>query len=98
MSDFTLVNKQAMSGGIDALRRAHSDLTSHLDSLEGQLGSSLANWEGDARSAYTQAKAEWDKAAQKMASVVMKMSSTLQTIDTSYSANEANIAGRWGGR
>lgn len=97
MGDFTLVNKAAMQSGISALSQAHSSLRDHLVTLEGQLKSSLAKWDGNGQAAYYEAKAKWDASADKMAMVINKMSSTLGLIDEGYSSNEQNIAGRWAG-
>lgn len=95
--DFTLVQKQSMSAGIEALSKAHSRLREQLSTLESELKSSLAQWDGNGQAAYAEAKAKWDASAEKMAQVVNKMQSTLSQIDETYSGNEANIASRWGG-
>ncbi len=95
MSDTTLVNSQAMTQGIDDLRQAHTKLTENLGTLEGQLNSSLGQWEGDARSAYTEAKAKWDASAEHMGQVIQKMNSVLGTIAQGYDDNERRIQGRW---
>ncbi len=97
MSDFTLVNKNAMSTGIDSLNKAHKRLRDDLTTLEGQLQSSLARWDGNGQAAYAEAKAKWDASANKMAEVVNKMQSVLGLIDENYTSTEGSIAGRWGG-
>lgn len=97
MGDFTLVNKAAMQSGIDALSQAHGSLRDHLSTLEGQLNSSLAQWDGNGQAAYREAKSKWDASADKMAQVINKMTSTLGIIDEGYTSNEQNIAGRWAG-
>lgn len=97
MSDFTLVNKSAMTAGIDSLSKAHRVLREHLTTLEGQLNASLAQWDGNGQAAYREAKAKWDASADKMAQVINKMTSTLGLIDESYTSNESSIAGRWAG-
>lgn len=97
MSDFTLVNKNAMAQGIDSLSKAHRQLREHLSTLEGQLQSSLGRWDGNGRAAYAEAKAKWDASADRMAQVINKMQSTLGLIDENYTSNESSIAGRWAG-
>ncbi|MVA74813.1 WXG100 family type VII secretion target [Auraticoccus sp. F435] len=95
MSDYTSVNSAAMAEGISDLTNAHKQLSDHLDTLESQLSGSLAQWDGAARQAYTQAKAEWDAAAAHMASVIQKMQTTMGQISENYDANEKQIEGQW---
>lgn len=95
MSDFTQVNAGAMSQGIGDLQAAYNSTESTLTSLEGELEQSLAQWDGDARAAYSAAKAKWDAAADHMAQVIQKMTSTLSTIDENYAANERAISSSW---
>ncbi len=96
MSDFTAVNAASMQEGIASLQNAHKSLTDHLDTLESELQSSLAKWDGAAQAAYHQAKLEWDKAARHMQEVVQKMGSVLGQITENYDANERAIQSSWG--
>ena len=96
MSDFTAVNAAAMATGYEDLRAAQQKLRSLLDELEGQLGSSLAQWDGAAREAYRTEKTAWDKDADHMAQVIDKMGSVLNQITENYASNEAKIQGSWG--
>lgn len=95
MSDFTAVNAGAMQQGIGDLSAAHKATEETLTTLEGELEQSLAQWDGAARAAYTQAKAKWDAAANHMAQVIAKMTSTLGTISENYDSNERQQEGRW---
>lgn len=95
MSDFTSVNAGAMQQGIADLNTAYKALTEQLSTLEGQLNASLAQWDGAARAAYTQAKAEWDAAANHMGDVIAKMQQVMTQISENYDANERAIQGSW---
>ena len=95
MDDFTAVEQAAMRQGIDDLQTAHKNLTGELDDLEGKLNSSLAKWEGDARSAYHDAKANWDKSAQHMSDIAQKMNTLLTDILEKYNSNESQIQSTW---
>jgi WXG100 family type VII secretion target len=95
MSDFTAVNAAAMQEGIQDLNSAHKSLTDHLDTLDGQLQGSLAKWDGAARSAYTTAKATWDKAARHMQEVIQKSGQVLSQITDNYDSNERKIQSSW---
>lgn len=95
MSEYTQVNAGAMQQGIGDLQAAYNSTDSTLTTLEGELEQSLAQWDGDARAAYSQAKAKWDAAAAHMASVIQKMTSTLGQIDEGYASNEARTTSMW---
>ena len=95
MSDFTAVNASAMQEGISDLNQAHKSLTDQLETLQSQLQGSLATWDGDARSAYTTAKATWDKAAHHMQDVIQKSGTVLSQITENYDSNERKIQSSW---
>ncbi|MGD7707361.1 WXG100 family type VII secretion target [Microlunatus sp. Y2014] len=95
MSDFTAVNAGQMQQGISDLNTAHKGTDSTLTQLEGELEQSLAQWDGQAREAYQAAKQKWDAAANHMAQVIQKMTTTLSTISENYDANERNITSSW---
>lgn len=94
-TDFTAVNAAAMQEGITDLNKAHKDLTDHLDTLEAELQSSLAKWDGAARSAYATAKQTWDKAARHMQEVIQKSGQVLSQITENYDSNERKIQSSW---
>jgi len=95
MSDFTLVNQGAMQAGIDALRKAKNDLNSTLETLKGQLRSSLSEWDGAAQEAYRDAENKWNQAAQRIAEIVAKMEAVLGQISSGYADNERKVQGHW---
>lgn len=95
MSDYSSYSGSALTQGIGDLSEAHKALTDHLETLEGQLNGSLAQWDGDARAAYAAAKAEWDRAANHMGQVIAKMSSTMGQIQEGYDGNERSIQNTW---
>lgn len=97
MSDFTQVNANAMTTGIEDLAQAHRQLTQNLDELDGQLKSSLAQWDGEARNAYHTAQAQWNAAANHMSSVVSKMNGVLTQITADYGSTEKMIQSRFSG-
>ncbi len=95
MSDFTAVNAAAMQEGISDLNSAHKALTDHLDTLDSQLQGSLAKWDGAARSAYSTAKATWDKAARHMQEVIQKSGQVLSPITENYARTARKIQPSW---
>lgn len=95
MSDYTKVDASTMATAIGDLKSAHSKVESDLTSLEHELQSSLSQWTGDAREAYTQAKAQWDAAADHMNQVIAVMGSTMQNITDNYASTERAVQGQW---
>ncbi|HIT74857.1 MAG TPA: WXG100 family type VII secretion target [Candidatus Avipropionibacterium avicola] len=95
MSDYTTVNAGAMQQGIGDLQTAYTGTSTTLDNLEQQLNVSLGQWDGDAREAYAIAKSKWDQAANHMAQVIQKMTSTLGQISENYDGTERANQQNW---
>ncbi|MEU9023328.1 WXG100 family type VII secretion target [Actinomadura sp. NPDC048394] len=56
----------AFSEAERCFQKALRDFETVLDGLEKSLAGSLAEWDGDARNAYTAAHARWDKTARDL--------------------------------
>lgn len=95
MSDFTMVNAGAMQAGIGDLTSACGNLESLLNDLKGQLGASLNQWDGAARTAYSDVQRQWDASAAHMHEIIGKMGSVLGQISDGYNTNERQIQGNW---
>lgn len=95
--DFTLVNKAAMASGIDALANAARSMEQELDQLRAQVSNHLAEWDGPARRAYTEAERQWQESANHMTEVTAKMQQVLGQIDQGYTENERALQAKWGG-
>lgn len=96
-SDFTSVNYAAMETAQSQLRQAHGALVDEVRDLERKLETQLASWEGDARVAYREAKAQWDAAIDHMAQVLETASTTVGQISGTYQGTDASVARSWGG-
>lgn len=95
MSEYTKVSSAAMQQGIDDLKVAHSKLQADLTDLEDSLKGSLAEWDGEARTAYAAAKAKWDAAADHMTRVINSMNTAMTKIQGQYDDNERQIQSSW---
>lgn len=73
----------------------HRELVEALDSLEADLQSRLARWEDDARDAYFEARAKWDKAAREQAKAVEEFSKAVQTARGNYQSAEKSNTSMW---
>ncbi|MFI0450867.1 WXG100 family type VII secretion target [Actinomadura sp. 6N118] len=73
----------------------HKELTSLLDSLEADLKSRLSRWEDDARDAYFEEQAKWDKAARDAAKAVEEFSTVIKTAHGNYKKAENYNTDMW---
>ncbi|MEU5876572.1 WXG100 family type VII secretion target [Spirillospora sp. NPDC047279] len=73
----------------------HKELTSLLDSLEADLQSGLSRWEDDARDAYFEQQAKWDKAAREAAKAVEEFSKAIRAAHDNYKKAEGANTGMW---
>ncbi len=94
-SDFTMANFAGMATSEQQFLAVFNALTSTLGDLQRQLENSLQMWTGDARGAYTQAKAAWDSAAQDMAGVLNHLGAVIGTANTTYQNTERALSGLW---
>jgi WXG100 family type VII secretion target len=94
-SDFTYASFGGMATGEQQFLAAFNALTSTLSDLQRQLENSLQAWTGDARAAYTQAKAAWDNAAQDMATVLNHLGTVIGTANTTYQSTERALSSLW---
>jgi WXG100 family type VII secretion target len=93
MSDFTSYDSGLLQQGISDLQQAHTKVETDLTDLEHEVEGSLAQWEGSARDAYKQAKAQWDASAQRMTQVIQTMQSVMTNIADRYDSNERGVTG-----
>lgn len=73
MGDYVYVNFGGMQNGQANFLTALKQFQQALQTLDAQVRSTMAEWEGDARTAYEAKKREWELAAQRMATVVQGM-------------------------
>jgi len=95
MSDYTKANFGALQTGQQDFLAVYNALKGTLDDLDGKLRASLSQWEGDAQTSYHQAKAQWDAAAQHMATVMNKLGGVIGTAHENYSGVEKSNAQMW---
>jgi 6 kDa early secretory antigenic target len=86
--DFVLANFGTLADGESQFMAAYNGLTSTINDLDGQLRSSLTDWEGSAQQAYYQAKAIWDKAIADMGLVIQGLSQVVGTANANYQEAE----------
>ncbi|MFI6514806.1 WXG100 family type VII secretion target [Spirillospora sp. NPDC050679] len=93
---------QAFSTDYPTMQRAeamfeakHREMVQALDDLEADLQSGLAKWEDDARDAYFEARAKWDKVARDQAKCVKEFSQVVTTARTNYQSAERSNTEMW---
>jgi 6 kDa early secretory antigenic target len=95
MSEYTSVSFGALSEGEAAFRSAYAQLTSTIDTLETQLNHNLAEWAGNARTAYTAAQAQWKAAEASMATVMQRLGVVTGEANNNYQVTEAKNQSMW---
>lgn len=97
MSDYTKANFGAMQQAQADFTLAYRALTDELDDLEKTLEKQLAQWEGDAVSAYWDAKRQWDAAANHIGQVLNQLGAVIGEAHSNYSSAERRNQGIWAG-
>lgn len=97
MSDYTMAQFGALQQGEGDFAQIYAQLTSAIDTLDGQLRTNLAEWDGAARNAYYVAKAQWDAAEANMAQVLTNLRGVVGEANVNYTSTEAANARLWGG-
>ncbi|GAA4189106.1 MULTISPECIES: WXG100 family type VII secretion target [Streptosporangium] len=79
-SDFdrTLVDFGQMDRSAGDFARQWQMLEGTLQNLEGDLDRLLGDWEGDARTAYYGARAQWDAASGRMAALLQRLGGVIE--------------------
>jgi 6 kDa early secretory antigenic target len=95
VSEYTSANFGGLAQGESDFLAIYNALTSTLSDLQHNLEGSLNQWTGAARASYTQAKQQWDAAAQHMGSVLSSLGSVIGTANTTYQDTERGLAQLW---
>ncbi|WP_296139501.1 WXG100 family type VII secretion target [uncultured Tessaracoccus sp.] len=95
MSESTVYTQSGLQDGIASLRKAHTELVEMLETLKGELRTSLGMWEDNARVAYQEVQDEWDRSAQRQNEIIEKMPVLLGNIADGYDATERSNTQRW---
>ena len=97
MSEYTMAVFGALEQGQADFRRTYSALQSEVSSLESQLRSSLARWDGSAQTAYDQAQAQWNAAMANMAQVLSQLGAVIGAAHSNYLNAESRNTALWSG-
>jgi ESAT-6 family protein len=97
MSEYTRAVFGSLQTGEADFASTYAQLQSTLSTLDSQLKSSLAHWDGDAQQAYYVAKAKWDAAMANMATVLNNLQAVIGEAHHNYSTTEVSNAALWGG-
>ena len=95
MSEATVYTQGGMQEGISALTRANKELVERLETLKGELRTSLGQWEDNARVTYQQVQDSWDRSAARQGEIIQGMAGTLTNISDGYDATERSNQSRW---
>ncbi|HEY8456260.1 MAG TPA: WXG100 family type VII secretion target [Actinopolymorphaceae bacterium] len=88
MSDYTQWDSASLQNLYANLKSAHAAVEQETQDLEQTLEAKLGEWTGDAREAYRQAKATWDKSVDDMNQVLLQLGNAIQQVEESYVGTE----------
>lgn len=88
MTDFTRWSAESLDQLQANLRLAYRGVEDETNDLEKALEAKLADWSGEAKEAYWQAKAQWEKAIGELNTVLGQLGAAVENIKTNYTATE----------
>jgi ESAT-6 family protein len=94
--DYTQAEFGTMAQAEQAFLQIYNNLTNELADLQRQLESSLQLWTGSARAAYTEAKMQWDSAAEHMGQVLNQLGVVIGQANETYQTTERQLQSLWG--
>jgi WXG100 family type VII secretion target len=95
-SDYTMAQFGGLQAGEESYKQVYTSLTQRVETLDSQLRSQLAQWNGAAQQAYYVAKSQWDAAMANMSTVLMSLQGVAAEASARYPAVEAQNASLWG--
>lgn len=95
-SDYTQAVFGSLAQGEADFARIYAQVQQTTQTLESQLNSSLAQWDGQAREAYAVARAKWQAAEANMAAVLNNLRAVAGEANVNYQVTEAANASLWG--
>jgi WXG100 family type VII secretion target len=93
MTDFTRWDPAALDQLQANLRLAYRGVEDETNDLEKALEAKLAEWDGDAKQAYWDAKAQWEKAIGELNDVLSQLGAAVENIKGNYTATERSNTG-----
>jgi len=97
MSEYTRAVFGSLQTGEADFASTYAQLQSTISTLDAQLRSGLAQWDGDAQQAYYVAKTKWDAAMANMATVLNNLGAVVGEAQVNYSSTEVANAALWNG-
>ncbi|HEY2579673.1 MAG TPA: WXG100 family type VII secretion target [Streptosporangiaceae bacterium] len=97
MSEYTRAVFGSLQSGEADFASIYAKLQGTISTLDAQLRSNLAQWDGEAQQAYYVAKAKWDAAMANMQVVLNNLRSVIGEANVNYSTTEAANANLWNG-
>jgi WXG100 family type VII secretion target len=75
--------------------RALRELETTLDRLEHELDQSLAEWDGEARNAYTTAQARWDKSSRELHAELARLHKAIARAHLNFRSSSSTNVRMW---
>jgi ESAT-6 family protein len=95
MSDYTKAVFGQLEQSQADFTSTYSNLQDTINTLDSQLRTHLAQWDGSAQAAYYSAKAVWDNAMADMANVLNQLGVVIGVANQNYTAAESANTQLW---
>lgn len=95
MSDYTQAVFGSLAQGESDFARIYAQVQQTTQTLESQLNTQLAAWDGQAKEAYAVARAQWQAAEANMAAVLNNLRAVAGLANVNYQSTEASNASLW---
>lgn len=83
---------EQLAGDLD---KAHKTIVAEFDDMETRLESNLADWQGEARMAYQDAKRQWNQKQEEMNDILHKFQQAVRQIHQQYGDTESRNQSMW---
>ncbi|HEX4061151.1 MAG TPA: WXG100 family type VII secretion target [Streptosporangiaceae bacterium] len=94
-SDYTMAQFGALQAGEENFKAIYSQVLQTVETLDNQLRSQLAEWNGSAQQAYYAAKSQWDAAMANMQGVLLNLQGVASEASQRYPMVEAQNSALW---
>lgn len=89
----TFVNFGELAQAREAFSLKYNQIEGALNDLEGNLDKLLGTWEGDARTAYWEARKEWEAASARMSNLVNQLGGVIEQASENFTtAEKTNVS------
>ena len=95
MTDGIKVSFGALEAARAGIKTNHANLVGTLSDLRSNLDAMVSTWDGDAQTAYTACRQNWEAAAEAMAVLLERIGTAVGTANENYQGAENAVRNTW---